>query len=153
MNTLPRHLLASVAYRLDKALAGSDASFTGYSPGKEVRTPLELINHLVNLLSLMEAELMETERIHWQTCSLKEGQEQFHFVAEEIEHFLEFNEVDEELLKLLLQGPLSDMLTHIGQLAMMRRLSGKPVQKENFMKARIDLQRKRRMQAQHVSGS
>ncbi len=38
----------------------------------------------------------------------------------------------------LLQGPLSDAMTHAGQLAMLRRVAGVPVQSENFIFADID---------------
>jgi hypothetical protein len=37
----------------------------------------------------------------------------------------------------LFQGPLADALTHVGQLAMMRRLAGAPVKGENYYKAEI----------------
>ena len=37
----------------------------------------------------------------------------------------------------LLQGPLSDAMTHAGQLAMLRRLAGVPVPPENFTYADI----------------
>jgi len=38
----------------------------------------------------------------------------------------------------LLQGPLSDAMTHAGQLAMLRRLAGAPVPPENFIVADIE---------------
>ncbi|TMQ59291.1 MAG: hypothetical protein E6K76_05455 [Candidatus Eisenbacteria bacterium] len=38
----------------------------------------------------------------------------------------------------LLQGPLSDAMTHVGQLAMLRRLAGAPVPPENFIVADIE---------------
>jgi hypothetical protein len=38
----------------------------------------------------------------------------------------------------LLQGPLSDAMTHVGQLAMLRRLAGAPVAPENFVYAKVD---------------
>jgi hypothetical protein len=37
----------------------------------------------------------------------------------------------------LLQGPLADAMTHAGQLALLRRLSGTPVPPENFVFADI----------------
>jgi len=37
----------------------------------------------------------------------------------------------------LLQGPVADALTHVGQLAMMRRLSGSPIHGENFYLAAV----------------
>jgi hypothetical protein len=39
--------------------------------------------------------------------------------------------------KQLLQGPLSDAMSHAGQLAMLRRLAGRPVPPENFVFARV----------------
>jgi hypothetical protein len=37
----------------------------------------------------------------------------------------------------LVQGPVADALTHVGQLAMMRRLAGSPVRGENFFVAAV----------------
>jgi len=41
----------------------------------------------------------------------------------------------------MLQGPLSDAMTHAGQLAILRRLAGDPVPPENFIVANIDATR------------
>jgi hypothetical protein len=37
----------------------------------------------------------------------------------------------------LFQGPIADALTHVGQLATLRRLAGSPVRGENYYKAEI----------------
>jgi len=37
----------------------------------------------------------------------------------------------------LFQGPIADSLTHIGQIAMLRRLAGSPLRGENYFKADI----------------
>ena len=37
----------------------------------------------------------------------------------------------------LLQGPLADAMTHVGQLAVLRRLAGAPLPPENFIEADI----------------
>ena len=37
----------------------------------------------------------------------------------------------------LLQGPVADALTHVGQLAMLRRLAGCPIRGENYYVAAI----------------
>jgi hypothetical protein len=37
----------------------------------------------------------------------------------------------------LFQGPIADAFTHIGQIAMLRRLAGAPVRGENYFKADI----------------
>lgn len=38
----------------------------------------------------------------------------------------------------LLQGPFSDAMTHVGQLAMLRRFAGSPIAPESFIDAEID---------------
>jgi hypothetical protein len=37
----------------------------------------------------------------------------------------------------LFQGAIADALTHVGQIAMLRRLAGAPVRGENYFKADI----------------
>ena len=39
----------------------------------------------------------------------------------------------------ILQGPLADAMTHVGQLAMLRRMASSPVPKESFDEADIRL--------------
>ncbi|MDQ3949322.1 MAG: hypothetical protein M3282_03165 [Gemmatimonadota bacterium] len=39
--------------------------------------------------------------------------------------------------EVIFQGPIADALTHVGQLAMLRRLAGSPVRGENYAKAHI----------------
>ncbi len=51
----------------------------------------------------------------------------------------------------LLQGPFSDAMTHVGQLALLRRLAGVPVPPENFIVAAIDPSRLGRDQSSPAS--
>ena len=37
----------------------------------------------------------------------------------------------------LFQGPIADALTHVGQIAMLRRMAGAPIKGENYFKAEI----------------
>ncbi|HTQ98032.1 MAG TPA: hypothetical protein VMH89_14570, partial [Candidatus Acidoferrum sp.] len=37
----------------------------------------------------------------------------------------------------LMQGPIADALNHVGQLTMLRRISGVPIRSENYSKAEI----------------
>jgi hypothetical protein len=37
----------------------------------------------------------------------------------------------------LFQGPIADALTHVGQLAILRRMAGAPVRGENYFRAEI----------------
>jgi hypothetical protein len=47
------------------------------------------------------------------------------------------NELTVNYSKRLLQGPFSDILTHIGQVSMLQRLNGKPIDGEDFSAASI----------------
>ena len=38
----------------------------------------------------------------------------------------------------IFQGPIADALTHVGQIALLRRLAGSPVRGENYHKAEIE---------------
>jgi hypothetical protein len=62
----------------------------------------------------------------------------FHATLEELARLLEsdapLNGITPEKL---LQGPFSDAMTHAGQIAMLRRLAGSPVEPENFIYADI----------------
>jgi hypothetical protein len=40
-------------------------------------------------------------------------------------------------LERLLQGPVADALTHVGQLAMLRHMFGSPIRGENYYRADI----------------
>jgi hypothetical protein len=41
----------------------------------------------------------------------------------------------------LFQGPIADALTHVGQIAIMRRIAGSPVKGENYFAAEITVGR------------
>ena len=62
----------------------------------------------------------------------------FHKTIEDLAHYLESGTSLQGITpERLLQGPLSDAMTHAGQLAMLRRLAGVPVPPENFTYADI----------------
>jgi hypothetical protein len=60
--------------------------------------------------------------------------DRFHSIIEEVARLLDNDapllEIDELQL---LQGPFSDVMTHVGQLSLLRRLCGSPVPPENFI--------------------
>jgi hypothetical protein len=37
----------------------------------------------------------------------------------------------------MMQGPIADALTHVGQIVMLRRLAGKPIHAESYFTAEI----------------
>ena len=61
----------------------------------------------------------------------------FYGALENFDDYLGSNLPLESSPEKLFQGPIADALTHIGQLTMLRRLSGSPVKGENYFKADI----------------
>ncbi len=54
-----------------------------------------------------------------------------------IDQALSIQELDVNFTKKLIQGPLSDVLTHIGQIAMLQRIHGTPIEGEDFSRSDI----------------
>ena len=135
---LLRHAVATVAYRGAKALGDAPPGFGVFDAGASVRTPLALVAHVGDLfdwsLSLAEG------RGEWREASpLAWDQEVERFFAT-IAAFDAFLASDTPLacgVERLLQGPVADALTHVGQIMLLRRLAGAKVKSENYFKADV----------------
>ena len=135
---LLRHAVATLAYRSAKAIRGAPASVAEFHAGDVTRTPVQLLAHLGDLfewaLSLAEGK----QRWHVATPGTWDEETQRFFAA--LTRFDEFLASDQTLgckAEMLLQGPVADALTHVGQLVMLRRLANAPVRSENFAVAEI----------------
>ncbi|HEY6249038.1 MAG TPA: hypothetical protein VI685_03705 [Candidatus Angelobacter sp.] len=133
-----RHFLAAIAYRTQKALRGAPHSFAGFRAGTNVRTPHELIWHMTGVLgyarTVFQGGVWQPEKL----ATMDEEVRRFHEVLADLGRLLERESPRQGITaEQLLQGPLADVMTHAGQLAMLRRLAGSPVPPENFMRARI----------------
>ncbi len=136
---LLRHLLAAIAYRTQKALRGAPDHYPTFSAGHGVRTPVELLRHMTALMGYV--------RTFFQGGSYPMKPDPLPTFAQEIRRFHDLLDEVGELLsrgvrcaittEQLLQGPFADTMTHVGQLAMLRRLADAPVKSENFIYADI----------------
>jgi hypothetical protein len=68
---------------------------------------------------------------------LAEVERFFALLRETSDRMLEAVGISDAVAERLLQGPLSDVMSHAGQLALLRRLSGSPIAPENFYDAAI----------------
>lgn len=152
MNNLVRQLLSSASYRFERVTEDAPPEFANFAAGQDGRTALQLVNHMVNVLDEADAILTERDRVMWQSHSWEVGKEQFKFVMNRLIDFMHLNVVDEELLEILIHGPISDLFGHIGQLTMMRRLSGKPVSRVNYIKASVSLRQNGQVGAVRTAG-
>lgn len=151
--SLLRHFLAALAYRTQKALRDAPDEFGDFRAAGGVRTPAELIRHMTSVLGYACTFFIGGHYRPQPLPSLNEEVIRFHQVVEELARHIEIGtplqpEISAERL---LQGPLSDAMTHAGQLAMLRRLAKVPVPPENFILADIEQGRLGIEQAEPVS--
>jgi hypothetical protein len=135
---LLQHFLAALAYRTQKALRGAPHDFADFGAGNRVRTPHELIWHMTGLMGYARTMFHGGEFTPPRLATLQDEVMRFHSTIAELAHdfanpLLEARISDDQFL----QGPLADAMTHAGQIAMLRRLHGKPVASENFIFAEI----------------
>lgn len=140
-NEYLRHTLATIDYRFQKSVKYQNADFGNFTLGKESRSPAEIINHMYFVLS------STTRYIQEQTIQKEEPDqldlaleiERFKSAIKNLDEVLSENELDINYSKRLLQGPLSDMLTHIGQISMLSRLNNNPIEWEDFSSSPIHI--------------
>ncbi len=136
---LLRHFLAALAYRTQKALRGAPNDFENFCAGTNVRTPFELVWHMTGVIGYARTMLHGGSFLPQRMPDFAAEVERFHSTLEALRDdfgnpALEATITDEQFL----QGPLSDAMTHAGQLAMLRRRAGAPGASENFIFARVD---------------
>jgi hypothetical protein len=145
---LLRHTVATLAYRGGKALRGAPAGFATFRAGESSRTPLEILAHLGDLFDWAVA-LCEG-RHTWRNAEPGSWESEAERFFDGLRRFDEILASDAPLgfpVEKLFQGPIADALTHVGQIAMLRRLAGAPVKGENYFKAEIQAGRVGREQA------
>lgn len=141
-NALFRHALATLAYRAGKALRDAPEGFATFGAGAGTRSPGEILAHMGDLLdwALSQAEGREVWRDSggrgWSAESAR-----FFSAVERLDHLLAAGESIAVSRQRLFQGPIADALTHVGQIALLRRLAGSPVRGENYFRAKIEVGR------------
>jgi hypothetical protein len=137
---LLRHTLATAAYRGGKAIRNAPASFASFDGAG--KTPAEILAHLGDLFDW--ALSMANGKPAWKNSSpLAWEQESARFFAslQAFDTYLASGEPLHAPAEKLFQGPIADALTHIGQIAMMRRLAGSKISGENYYVAEIQMGR------------
>ena len=136
--TLLRHTLATVAYRGAKAVIGAPPGFANFAAADTTRTPVRILAHMGDLYDCALSMARGNTAWHDSTPLAWDGEIARFFAA--LAAFDACLAGDQPLgvsVDRLFQGPVADSLTHIGQLAMLRRLAGAPVRGENYARARI----------------
>jgi hypothetical protein len=134
--TFLRHTIAALAYRATRALENAPASFAGFDGAG--RQPVQILAHMGDLFDWALSIAQGQSRWH-DSAPLDWPDEQKRFFAAlaAFDAYLESDAPVQAPLERLFQGPVADALTHVGQLAMLRRLAGAPTRGENFYVAKI----------------
>ena len=135
---LLRHTVATVAYRAGKALRGAPESFAAFKASESSRTPAKVLAHMGDLydwaLALAHGEKLwhDSQPLEW-----SREVERFFATLKQFDDYLASSEPLHASAEKLFQGPIADSLTHVGQIAMLRRIASCPVKGENYFVAEI----------------
>src|SRR6185369_14392344 len=120
---LLRHFLAAIAYRTQKALRDAPETFGDFHAGNHVRTPAELVRHMTSVLGYARTYFVGGEYRPEPLPTLAAEVERFHKMLADVAAHVGESELKGIQPEQLLQGPFADVMTHVGQLAMLRRLA------------------------------
>lgn len=134
-----RHTVATLAYRGAKAVRGAPDSFATFKASATTRTPAEILAHVGDLLdwALSIAKGNET----WHDSKPREWAQEidrFHAALASFDEYLASGGELSATCERTFQGPIADALTHVGQIAMLRRIAGEPIKGENYSRAKIE---------------
>lgn len=133
-----RHLVAALAFRAKIAVSGAPADFARYKISETVRTPGEILAHMGDLLegSLV---LMRGEFVNLNSAPLAWEEETIRFfnAVKKFDSYLASDAPLKQPVEKITQGPIADALTHVGQILLLRRAAGAPVESGGYFAAEI----------------
>jgi hypothetical protein len=136
-----RQLAATLAYRAAKVLRDAPPSFATYTSGDSTRTPIRIVAHMGDLMAWGVS--MASGGYEWQAAGGDDWNTEvtrFFDGLAALDAALAADGFNGSVDKLI-QGPLADALTHVGQLSMLRGMAGVPVRPESYAKAAITVGR------------
>jgi hypothetical protein len=138
-NDLLRHFLAAIAYRTQKALRDAPKSFPDFDAGHQLRTPVQILRHMTSVLGYARTFFVGgTYPSPDPLPTFGDEMRRFHQMLEDLAgHLSSGTPLIAITPEQLLQGPFADAMTHVGQLALLRRLADAPIPPENFVMADV----------------
>ena len=136
--SLLRHTLATIAYRGGKAIRNAGPSFGEYGSPDTSRTPGKILAHIGDLMDWGLA--MCEGRREWHDSSplaWEKECERFFASVKKFDDYLASDKALQVSAEKLFQAPIADALTHIGQIAMLRRMARVPMKSEYYVIAEI----------------
>ncbi|HKV34674.1 MAG TPA: hypothetical protein VJP89_10145 [Pyrinomonadaceae bacterium] len=133
-----RHMVATVAYRGGLAITDAPEGFAVFRAHETTRTAGEILAHIGDLLEgslyLLKGEMvyLTSDPLPW-----KEEVARFFSAVKELDSYLATDGPLACPVEKLVQGPVGDALTHVGQIVMMRRMAGSPIRPGQYFMAEI----------------
>jgi hypothetical protein len=139
---LLRHTLATLAYRGGKTIRDAPANFAEYGGPDSARTAGKILAHMGDLMDWALSMADGSPRWHDSTpLSWDQEGERFFAALKKFDDYLASGKELKAPIDKLFQGPVADALTHVGQLAMLRRMARCSIQGENYYVAEITVGR------------
>lgn len=135
---LLRHLVATLAYRAAKVLRDVPSGFAEFSGHPGTRVPVQIVAHMADLMGW--AVRMAQSEYLWRAEGTRDWDAEvrrFFDGLAALDRFLSSDAPLSHSPEMLIQAPLADALTHVGQLAMLRGAAGAPVRPESYARAEI----------------
>ncbi len=135
---LLRHALATIAYRGGKALRGAPPEFAEFRACETTRSPAKMLAHIGDLMDWALTLAQGNQR--WNDSAplpWTDEVNRFHAVLRAFDDYLASGQPLAASPESLMQAPIADALTHIGQIAMLRRIAACPMKSENYSRAEI----------------
>lgn len=134
-----RHTVATLAYRGAKAVRDAPDSFATFKASETTRTPAQILVHIGDLLDWALSIASGKETWHdSKSLSWNDEVARFHSALKAFDDYLASDAELSASCERLFQGPIADALTHVGQIAMLRRIAGEPMKGENYSRAKIE---------------
>jgi hypothetical protein len=135
---LLRHTVATLAYRGGKAVRNAPAGFATFAAGETSRTPGQILAHIGDLLDWGLSIARGKQEWHDSAPqSWDKEVDRFFAALKRFDDYLASAEPLQTSAEKLFQGPIADALTHVGQIAMLRRMAGGPIKGENYFIAEV----------------
>ncbi len=131
-----RHTLATLSYRAARALEDAPETFATFDGCG--RQPVQILAHMGDLFDWALSMAAGDQRWHnSQPLPWVEEKRRFFASLQAFDAYFTSGERLRAPIEHLFQGPVADAVTHVGQIAMLRRLAGCPIRGENYYVAEI----------------
>jgi len=131
-------MVATVAYRGGLGCVDAPESFASFRATSTTRTPGEILAHIGDLLE-GSLHVVKGEMVYLTSTPLpwKEEVTRFFTAVKAFDVYLASDAPLAFPVEKLVQGPIGDALTHVGQIVMLRRMSGNPIRSVAYFTAEI----------------